>query len=132
MKKIVIIGIILSIIILLFSIYCYYISSIKRIIIGIYESNGDFHSEHVSDSVVKNLNPRNNMDFSIVSEKEDFQITSLTTTLDYKTVDYSYVYKVYSEEKGKEEIKYNDSRNICLHIEFHGLNWKIVSAKEVL
>ena len=132
MKKILIIlGIIASIIILILSIHYYHISSVKGIINEIYESNGNYHSEHILDSVIKQLNPRNALDNSTDVVKEDFQIDSFTTTFDHKTMDYTYVYKVYGEENGKEKLIYQDSRNICLHIEFHGLNWIIVSCKEI-
>lgn len=124
-KILIILGIIASIIIFLLSAHYYHISSVKSIINEIYESNGNYHSEHILDSVVQQLNPRNNIDNFIDVVKEDFQINSFTTTFDHKTMDYTYVYKVYSKEK----LMYQDSRNICLHIEFQGLNWVIVSCK---
>lgn len=132
MKKIIIICItVISIIVLFISIECCFVSSVKRTIIEIYESNGNYHSEHILDDVVKILNPRNRIEHPIIAEKEDFQITDFTTTLNFKTMDYTYEYKVYSKEKGKEKILYNDSRKICLHIDFQGFNWVIVSAKEI-
>ncbi len=132
MKKIIIICItVISIIVLYISINCYFVSSVKRTIIEIYESNGNYRSEHVLDDVVKILNPRNRIEHQIIDEKEDFQITDFTTTLNFKRMDYTYEYKVYSKEKGKEKILYNDSRKICLSIDFQGFNWVIVSAKEI-
>jgi hypothetical protein len=104
MKKIIIICItVISIIVLYISINSYFVSSVKRAIIEIYESNGNYRSEHVLDDVVKILNPRNRIEHQIIDEKEDFQITGFTTTLNFKTMDYTYEYKVYSKEKGKEK-----------------------------
>jgi len=127
-KLLIVLGIILSIIFFLLSIHYYHIWSVKSIVNSIYESNGNYHSEHILDSVVQQLNPRNNIDNSIDVVKEDFQINSFTTTFNHKTMDYTYVYKVYSKEK----LIYQDSQNICLHIEFHGLNWIIVSCKRII
>ena len=129
-KKILIIsGIIASIIVLLLSAHCYHISSVKSIINEVYESNGNYHSEHILDSVIQQLNPRNFLDNSTDVVREDFQINSFVTALDHRRMVYNYVYKAYGEENGKEKLIYQVSQEIRLRIEFQGLNWVIVSCK---
>jgi hypothetical protein len=56
---------------------------------------------------------------------------NLKTNFTHDTMDYTYEYKVYGKDKGQEKVIYKDSRNISLCIELQGLNWVIVSAKEI-
>lgn len=80
---------------------------------------------------MKQLNPKKGLENYSDVVRDNFQITDLKTSFTHDNIDYTYEYKVYVKDNGQEKVIYKDSRKICLRIEFQGLNWVIVSAKEI-
>ncbi|MGN1130465.1 MAG: hypothetical protein ACI4Q8_03865 [Ruminococcus sp.] len=119
------------IILVLSTVYFYFTSSINSIVNEVYESNGNYHSEHVLDSVVKYLNPRNNLKNNDIDEKdvekEEFSVSDFIIEPVHKQIEYTYSYSAY----GQDNLIYNTSRKISLKIEFDGINWIIVNCKEI-